>query len=246
VPKLLVNHFEWRIFLMPNYHYMPVHPQTDFFGGYFGPYIFPAVYFNPYFHHPYHHIHHHPNHTFYRDGERLSGQATWTEGGATTKCGIPWSENNYMTAAVGPTSPYKCGQTLKVINVNSVVQKEVNVTVVDTVEDFPRNKINLHRRAFQALGAPIEAGVINVEITPVTQQQYAKWGRTLLEVTKNSYPNYDIVDYNFVGSKDVNDNLVQETFKFTLQRGQEKKVINAHVTFNPATENIISINLDED
>ncbi|WBX81582.1 hypothetical protein PD280_07775 [Virgibacillus salarius] len=48
----------------------------------------------------------------------VSGQATWTDGGQITQCGIPWSDNLYMTAAVGENSPYQCGQTLKIRNLS--------------------------------------------------------------------------------------------------------------------------------
>src|SRR5690625_7926380 len=58
----------------------------------------------------------HPFYSTYptEDRERqhsVRGQATWTEGGPVTECGIPWSTNHYMTAAVGADAPYQCGQT---------------------------------------------------------------------------------------------------------------------------------------
>ncbi|WLR47511.1 hypothetical protein LC065_18715 [Halobacillus litoralis] len=63
-----------------------------------------------------------------------------------TKCGIPWSNNRYMTAAVGQNSPYQCGQTIKVKNMAN--QRVVLVTVVDQVPNYPDNKINLHKKSF--------------------------------------------------------------------------------------------------
>lgn len=98
----------------------------------------------------------------------VQGLATWTDGGSTTKCGIPWSYNNYMTVAVGEGSPYKCGQVLKVKNVSNANPLEILVVVVDQVKGYPPNKLNLHRNAFNALGSSVSVGVIEVIITPTT------------------------------------------------------------------------------
>src|SRR5699024_3475981 len=76
----------------------------------------------------------------------ISGQATWTEGGQITKCGIPWSDNLYMTAAVGEDSPYQCGQTLQVNY--PVTGRSILVEVVDEVPGFSNNRLNVHRRVF--------------------------------------------------------------------------------------------------
>src|SRR5690625_2643735 len=83
--------------------------------------------------------------------QAIRGQATWTNGGPVTKCGIPWSTNEYMTVAVGENTPYECGEMLKVENLSIAGEREVIVTVVDRVAGYPANRINLHRRAFEAL-----------------------------------------------------------------------------------------------
>lgn len=96
----------------------------------------------------------------------IKGKAAWTKGGTPTKCRIPWSYNKYMTVAVSSKSPYKCGQVLKIENLNT--GDEIFGIVVDEVVDYPANKINLHKRAFQALGADPEVGIIDVNVTPMT------------------------------------------------------------------------------
>ena len=75
-----------------------------------------------------------------------------------------------MTVAVSETSPFKCGQKLKVKNISFVPQGEVTVTVVDQVKQYQPNQIVLHRKAFEALGVNPTVGVINVEITPVNEE----------------------------------------------------------------------------
>ena len=177
--------------------------------------------------------------------QSVRGQATWTVGGKITKCGIPWSENEYLTAAVGENSPYKCGQALKIRNLDSPEQMEIIVTVVDTVRGYPANKINLHRRAFVALGAKPSVGVINIEITPSPELEAEKWGKYLIEVIKMAYPNYNISDYNFVDRKAVSPTQTRETYEFILQSQQDNIKVQGNVVYNPRTDRVISIDLKE-
>jgi hypothetical protein len=131
------------------------HVYSRNFPGYYPPHVQP--YFNP------------MQYWYYsREPETIIGKASWTWGGMTTKCEIGWSFNEHMTAAVGENSPFKCGQKLKVRNITFVPSTEVIVTVVDEVKKYPANKINLHRKAFEALGISPTVGVIDVEITPVS------------------------------------------------------------------------------
>ncbi|MEH7382202.1 RlpA-like double-psi beta-barrel domain-containing protein [Bacillus sp. JJ1533] len=102
-----------------------------------------------------------------RNPETILGKATWTWGGTPTKCEIGWSYDNNMTVAVSENSPFKCGQRLRIRNVSFVPNQDIIVTVVDQVKKFPANRINLHRKAFEALGASPSVGVLNVEITPI-------------------------------------------------------------------------------
>jgi hypothetical protein len=96
------------------------------------------------------------------------GIATWTEGGKTTKCGIPWTYNNGMTVAVGDSSPFKCGQVLLISNKSTSQPKEILVMVVDEVKGYAPNKINLSKAAFEALGSPASVGIIEIDITPIS------------------------------------------------------------------------------
>ncbi|MFT4417166.1 RlpA-like double-psi beta-barrel domain-containing protein [Fredinandcohnia humi] len=113
--------------------------------------------YNPYF-----------NWYYSRQPETIIGKATWTWGGVPTKCEIGWKYDNNMTVAVGENSPFRCGQRLKVRNLSFVPSKEIIVTVVDEVKNYPADRINLHRLAFEALGASPSVGVLNVEITPLS------------------------------------------------------------------------------
>lgn len=175
----------------------------------------------------------------------VRGQATWTNGGPVTKCGIPWSTNEYLTVAVGENTPYKCGQIIRVKNLSIPGEREVIVTVVDRVAGYPPNRINLHRRAFEALGANPNIGVLNVEITPQPQLEQEKWGNDLLEVTLAAYPGYRVVDYRSIEKTQISPEQTKETYEFTLQSPRERIKVRGSVIYNPTTDRVISFDIKE-
>lgn len=224
--------------MYPNYSYM----------SHINPYLFSTYYGNPYAQHTYYDYSRiYPTYPYYEldRQQTVRGQATWTSGGNVTKCGIPWSDNLYMTAAVGEGSPYKCGQTLKIRNLSVPGGREVVVTVVDTVAGYPANKINLHRRAFEALGANPALGLINIEIIPSPELEEEKWGKYLLELAQTAYPGYKVTEYDFKGEKTLAPGQIRETYEFILVSPQETIKVQGNVVYNPNTDRIISFDLKE-
>ncbi|MDQ0298078.1 rare lipoprotein A [Salibacterium salarium] len=175
--------------------------------------------------------------------QTVRGQATWTEGGPVTKCNMAWSDNQYMTTAVGENSPYKCGQALKVRNLNT--GREMIVTVVDEVAGYPNNRLNLHRRAFEALGSNPNVGVMDIEITPSPDVEETQWGKYLVEVVQRAYPNYNVTDYQSVETTQMNAERMRETYEFTLQSPQETMTVRGSVTYNPNTNRVLSMSVQE-
>ncbi|WP_121604131.1 DUF3889 domain-containing protein [Virgibacillus sp. Bac332] len=175
----------------------------------------------------------------------VSGQATWTDGGQITQCGIPWSDNLYMTAAVGENSPYQCGQTLKIRNLSIPGQREILVTVVDQVPNYPPNRINLHRKAFETLGANVNMGVIHIDIIPSPELDEEKWGKYLLEITQTAYPNYQITEYSKVRKTKVSATRTEEVYEYVLQAPQDKITVRGTVVYNPKTDKVISFDIKE-
>jgi len=173
----------------------------------------------------------------------ISGQATWTEGGQITKCGIPWSDNLYMTAAVGEDSPYQCGQTLQVNY--PVTGRSILVEVVDEVPGFSNNRLNVHRRVFETLGANPQQGVIDIQIIPVSQLEQQQWGKYLLELVQTAYSGYNVVEYSFVDKTVESASRTRETYAFTLQSAQEAITVRASVVYNPNNNRIISFDVNE-
>ena len=180
---------------------------------------------------------------YYGIRQPIRGQASWTEGGEVTQCGIPWSTNQYMTVAVGRASGYQCGQTIKVKNLSN--GREIIATIVDQVPNYPENKVNLHRKAFETLGASVDAGIINVEINASPELEEEKWGKYLLEIVQSAYPNYKATDYSSVSKNPQNNNQMKEVYKFVMQSPQETMNIQGTVIYNPNTDRIISINFQE-
>lgn len=180
---------------------------------------------------------------YFNRQQPLRGQATWTEGGQVTKCGIPWSENRYMTAAVGQNSPYQCGQTIKIRNQET--GREVLVTVVDEVTGYPQNKINLHRRAFEALGANTAQGVIDIEIIATPELEQQKWGKYLLELTQLAYPGYTVSEYKFIRRTQVSPTQTKESYEYILQSPQERITVHGNVVYNPNKDRITSFDISE-
>ncbi|MUK90406.1 DUF3889 domain-containing protein [Ornithinibacillus sp. L9] len=174
----------------------------------------------------------------------VSGRATWTEGGPTTQCGIPWSTNEYMTVAVGQNSPYQCGQSIKVRN-PAIPGREVIVTVVDKVSSGDASQITLHRRAFEALGANPDIGVLNVEIIADPELEEERWGKYLLEVVQTAYPNANVTEYNTVEKSQVSATETKETYDFILQSPEGQMTVRGNVVYNPQTNRVISFDLSE-
>lgn len=172
----------------------------------------------------------------------LIGQATWTDGGPITQCGIPWSHNQFMTVAVGQNTPYYCGQELTIRN-RTAPFREITVTVVDKVPNYPPNRVNLHRRAFTALGANPSLGVLEVDIIPSEERDTELWGRYLQNVTQTAYPDHQLVANRALAKYVINPNHTTEIYDYTLQAPEELITVRGQITYNPTTNRPVSINL---
>ncbi|ADU30546.1 RlpA-like double-psi beta-barrel domain-containing protein [Evansella cellulosilytica] len=171
----------------------------------------------------------------------MRSQATWTDGGEVTSCGLSWSQNNNMTVAVSYGSPFQCGQRLKVRNLSN--EKELVVIVVDHLQSDDTSKITLHKKAFEALGENLETGIIHVEVSPeiesVGSEQY------LLPLIQSAYPNYHVVSYEQKEQTELNTGNVKETIQFILQSNVERIVVEGSFIINPRTNRVVSFEISE-
>jgi len=171
----------------------------------------------------------------------VRGQATWTEGGQYTKCGIPWSYNGFMTGAVGENSPYRCGEVIQVSSPET--GKAIHVTVVDEVQGYPSNKINLHRRAFEALGANLDVGILDVQIVPGSTGEDGRLEEKLEEVVRFVYPNATIRSYQPIDRKLTEVRDIQEKSDFVLEVNGKKRTVRGEMTYQPESGEVVSIHL---
>ncbi|MDX8045090.1 DUF3889 domain-containing protein [Gracilibacillus sp. S3-1-1] len=175
--------------------------------------------------------------------QMVDGVAAWTDGGSITQCGIAWSHNQYMTVAVSSNSPYQCGQTIKVRNPQNA--REVTVTVVDTIPNAPPTGMNLHRRAFEALGANPSVGLLDVQFEAPQESDQARWGEYLLAVTQVAYPQYHVTDYRPIERTQLAHDQLREVYDYALQSLQERITARGTVVYNPITERIASFDIKE-
>lgn len=177
----------------------------------------------------------------------VKGHATWSEGGKITKCKIPWSHNDFMTTAVGSNSPYKCGEVLLVKNLAN--NKEIRVTVVDEIRGYPTNRISVHRRAFEALGAKLDEGIINIEITPAptakAEAERGDWGNYLLNVARAAFPQYNFTGYQTIDQIPLQSSQVQHTYDYFLESPEGTNTIRGNVIVNTSSNQVISIDLKD-
>ncbi|WP_430786758.1 DUF3889 domain-containing protein [Virgibacillus flavescens] len=73
---------------------------------------------------------------------------------------------------------------------------------------------------------------------------YAKWGRVVMQKTKEKYPDAKIVDYLHVGKKEGN-NTTTEKFKLWLKEENNEFGVYIDVKFATDTEQIMNISFKE-
>lgn len=198
---------------------------------------------NPYYWNPYHAPSHETMVHWEERQQMVHGQATWTVGGQETKCGIPWSRNQYMTAAVGETSPFTCGQIVKVRNLQN--GREISVMIVDEVRGFPANRINLHRRAFEALGADLNMGILNVGIEQSTGMEQGRFVSRLEGIVQTVYPNALPHDFQSVETLRTETGHIKEVYDFVMNSNGEESLVRGEIVYLPNTDHIVSLYLEE-
>lgn len=62
---------------------------------------------------------------------------------------------------------------------------------------------------------------------------YAKWGRLAVFETGKRYPDYDIVDYLYLGRNLAQNEEIVEKFKLWLKKGSSEKGVIITITLTP-------------
>lgn len=76
-------------------------------------------------------------------------------------------------------------------------------------------------------------------------EDYKKWSRIAVDVVKLNYPDAQVSDYDYKGRKEISDTQAQDTFELQVKEENRTKNVNVYVTFNPKTNSVITVSLEE-
>lgn len=85
---------------------------------------------------------------------------------------------------------------------------------------------------------------ISTEIFQDNVPPYAKWGQVAMQVTKEKYPDAEIIDYLHIGAVD-NNGTTTERFKLWLRGDTREFGVFIDIHFKTETEEVIEINFQE-
>jgi hypothetical protein len=77
------------------------------------------------------------------------------------------------------------------------------------------------------------------------QPEYAKWSRMAVDVVKQNYEGMDVSEFSYKGRKTVSETSAQDTFVFQVKSDKGALEVIVVVTFNPKTETLLSLSLEE-
>lgn len=84
---------------------------------------------------------------------------------------------------------------------------------------------------------------------PQQQQQlptdYEKWGKIAVDVAKLNFPDSKISDYQYKGREEITDKQSKDTFELTVQSKDRTFRAKVMILFNPQTESLLSLSIEE-
>jgi Protein of unknown function (DUF3889) len=112
------------------------------------------------------------------------------------------------------------------------------------IRDFEQNKRKelIKMKIFIKIFPLLVAGVlVSSSVAPVVhaaypgmqEPAYAKWGRLAVFETGKRYPDYDIVDYLYLGRNLAQNEDIVEKFKLWLKKGSSEKGVIITITLTP-------------
>lgn len=112
------------------------------------------------------------------------------------------------------------------------------------IRNFEQNKRKelIEMKIFLKLFPLLLAGIlVSSYVSPAVQAAYpgmqepayAKWGRLAVFETGKRYPDYDIVDYLYMGRNLAQNEDIVEKFKLWLKKGSSEKGVIITITLTP-------------
>ncbi|MFS0824423.1 DUF3889 domain-containing protein [Bacillus sp. 1P02SD] len=74
---------------------------------------------------------------------------------------------------------------------------------------------------------------------------YEKWGKIAVELAKLNYPDSRISDYQYKGREEITDKQSKDTFELRIQTKERTFTAKVMILFNPQTESLLSLSIEE-
>ncbi|MEK5443999.1 MULTISPECIES: DUF3889 domain-containing protein [unclassified Fredinandcohnia] len=74
---------------------------------------------------------------------------------------------------------------------------------------------------------------------------YEKWGKIAIDVAKLNYPDSKISDYQYKGRENLTNTQSKDTFELRVQTKDRTFTAKVMILFNPQTESLLSLSIEE-
>lgn len=84
-----------------------------------------------------------------------------------------------------------------------------------------------------------------LEMSQPPEVPYQKWGETSVLLAKESFPNYKVSDYKYLGRQKKTATTAQDRFELVLTQDTKKRDIIVTILFNTRNGELISASVSE-
>lgn len=84
-----------------------------------------------------------------------------------------------------------------------------------------------------------------VSVAQAEKPEYEKWGKIAIQLVKENYPEAEVSEYQYQGREEISKTEAKDTFHFTAKQDNKSLDIYVALTFNPQTEQLKSVNIEE-
>ncbi|GAA0357508.1 DUF3889 domain-containing protein [Bacillus horti] len=79
----------------------------------------------------------------------------------------------------------------------------------------------------------------------MAQIPYAKWGDLAVKIAKDTFPDFEVSDYKYIGREEKSANTTQDQFELILTKNSQKRDVIVSILFNKQSGEVISVNFEE-
>lgn len=74
---------------------------------------------------------------------------------------------------------------------------------------------------------------------------YEKYGRIAIAVVKEDYPDQEVIDYEYLGRKEIGEKQLEDTFRFELTKENKPIFVHVTITHEIGKENQFTLKIEE-